>query len=444
MNLLSMDDADVDRILFMTPSLTPHISDSNTSDYFDLECSFSQKEYQQQMSHLTTELQKVANLSCQSSENESDIQDQQPTEATDDSNDSSHIQITTVNHTIDDSLHLQASEEQDTHTLSVVQETGLIEESFSSVTSDTETILMDECLERPVFNYSRSLCVAYKDEDDDISIIKEALTDKTPISLEFTGIEKKDNKNLGHIMISYNHSTRAVCSRISKHLKDRNYIIWIDEDNISGNIFGSMASAVENSFVVLMAINEQYYESRYCRLEAEYSVERNKASIPLLMQAGYKAQGWLGIINGAKLHIDFSQLPFDEAFNLLVREIEAVRSSLGANENDRTVAIPINNQITTTMSSTYFHYHNVQEWSADDVIEWLNREKLQIFENALKNFTGATLWQLYKIKFDSPSDYHRMVDLLISPTMPLRIFYILTFNSAIETLFSSSFQSIHR
>ncbi|CAF1095673.1 unnamed protein product [Adineta steineri] len=97
-----------------------------------------------------------------------------------------------------------------------------------------------------------------------------------------------------------------------------------------------MASAVENSFVVLMAINEQYYESRYCRLEAEYSVERNKSSITMLMQAGYKAQGWLGIINGAKLHIDFSQLPFDEAFNLLVREIEAVRSSLGANENDRT------------------------------------------------------------------------------------------------------------
>ncbi|CAF1096218.1 unnamed protein product [Adineta steineri] len=91
-----------------------------------------------------------------------------------------------------------------------------------------------------------------------------------------------------------------------------------------------MASAVENSFVVLMAINEQYYE------KAEYSVERNKASIPMLIQAGYKAQGWLGIINGAKLHIDFSQLPFDEAFNLLVREIEAVRSSLGANRNDRT------------------------------------------------------------------------------------------------------------
>ena len=116
-----------------------------------------------------------------------------------------------------------------------------------------------------------------------------------------------------------------------------------------------MASAVENSFVVLMAINEQYYQSRYCRLgkfilrslflsmcfcliviEAEYSVEQNKPSIPLMMQNGYKPLGWLGIINGSKLHIDFSQLPFEEAFTLLVREIEAVRTSSGIDLDDRT------------------------------------------------------------------------------------------------------------
>jgi hypothetical protein len=115
-----------------------------------------------------------------------------------------------------------------------------------------------------------------------------------------------------------------------------------------------MASAIENSFVVLMAINEEYYHSRYCRLgkfinsflfflenffffsEAEYSVEQNKASIPMIMQSGYKPSGWLGIINGSKLHIDFSKLSFDEAFQLLVREIEAVRISLGIDDNDQT------------------------------------------------------------------------------------------------------------
>ena len=55
-----------------------------------------------------------------------------------------------------------------------------------------------------------------------------------------------------------------------------------------------------------------------------------------MMQTGYRPSGWLGIINGSKLHIDFSQLPFEEAFILLLREIEAIRTSSGIGLNDRT------------------------------------------------------------------------------------------------------------
>lgn len=52
----------------------------------------------------------------------------------------------------------------------------------------------------------------------------------------------------------------------------------------------------------------------------------------MLMQSGYRAAGWLGIINGSKLYVDFSTGAFDEAFKLLVREIEAIRISLGADD----------------------------------------------------------------------------------------------------------------
>ena len=56
----------------------------------------------------------------------------------------------------------------------------------------------------------------------EISIIKETLTttDST-LTLEFTEIVKKDKNDLGHIMISYNHSTKDICSKIAKHLKVR-------------------------------------------------------------------------------------------------------------------------------------------------------------------------------------------------------------------------------
>ncbi len=56
----------------------------------------------------------------------------------------------------------------------------------------------------------------------EISVIKETLNSDSTISLDFTEIVKKDKNNLGHIMISYNHSTRAICSKISKHLKVSN------------------------------------------------------------------------------------------------------------------------------------------------------------------------------------------------------------------------------
>jgi len=61
----------------------------------------------------------------------------------------------------------------------------------------------------------------------EISIIKETLTTTTStISLEFTEIVKKDKNNLGHIMISYNHSTKAICSKIAKNLKVKTYFLY--------------------------------------------------------------------------------------------------------------------------------------------------------------------------------------------------------------------------
>ena len=51
----------------------------------------------------------------------------------------------------------------------------------------------------------------------EISILKQTLT-TTTITTEYTEI-KKNKDDIGHIMISYNHSTKAMCSRIAKELK---------------------------------------------------------------------------------------------------------------------------------------------------------------------------------------------------------------------------------
>jgi len=40
----------------------------------------------------------------------------------------------------------------------------------------------------------------------------------------------------------------------------------MDLTDMADNILVSMARAVENSYIVLLCINQQYYESDYCRL----------------------------------------------------------------------------------------------------------------------------------------------------------------------------------
>ncbi|CAF2022281.1 unnamed protein product [Rotaria magnacalcarata] len=459
-----MDDREPDQSQYKTPFLTPHNSEMNKPQEFsDAHRSILQLDLQQivdfRRSIATHEtLNYVSSNNDYESESESDTQEKQPTEATDDSNGPNQLQKDPVEATINNSLQPHTSEENFYDIHPSERESDLSEESSSNMVStinssfgtNTAFPSADVCGESHC-----EPCTMKHDEKDEIITMKTASTTMTTI--EYTEPKKSKNE-IGHIMISYNHSTKVICSKIAKELKNLRYLVWIDQDNISGDILTSMASAVENAYVVLMAINEQYYKSRYCRLEAEYSVERNKASIPMLMQNGYielyiystvnsftKADGWLGLINGSKLHIDFSQIQFDEAFNLLVREIEAVRVSLGVDGHERTSSMhSYDNQYLTTIDHSFNYIQNVNEWNADDVVEWLNREKLEPFERPLTNFTGATLWQLYKIKFDSATDYYRTVESLLPSTIPLRLFYNLTFNAAIEALFSTSNQSIQR
>ncbi|CAF3799369.1 unnamed protein product [Adineta steineri] len=428
-----MDTTESDQLQLLTSIPTPMSNEINTTqDDSDSDILFSSMNEEQNHNYSS------CNNACES-ENESDSTDEQPSEAIDDSILPNELQKDPTEKSFDKSFHPQPSQERD-DIRSPAQDTELSVGTYLSTLTDTDhPYEIQSTGAVPIF-FEESYPMPCSDDKDAISIIKQQLTTTTTTTTTEYIETKKHKNDLGHIMISYNHSTKILCSKIAKALKNMNYIVWIDQDDISGNIFGAMAQAVENSFVVLMAINEQYYQSRYCRLEAEYSVELNKASIPMLMQPDYKALGWLGIINGSKLHIDFSKHAFDEAFNALVREIESVRSSLGADRHDRTsISTSVHdNQLMTTMNNHWTSFQNVNEWNVDDVVEWLNREKLQMFEDSLRNFTGATLWQLYKVKFDSPTDYYRMVESLLPPTCLVRLLHNLTFNGALESLFSSS------
>ncbi|CAM4837125.1 unnamed protein product [Rotaria magnacalcarata] len=101
-----------------------------------------------------------------------------------------------------------------------------------------------------------------------------------------------------HIMINYNRSSRRVVQKIYNRLLENKYIVWMDKVNMGDDILVSMANAVENLYIVLLCINQHYYESHYCRLEAEYAAEKRIKFIPCLMEKSFRAESWLGIIMG--------------------------------------------------------------------------------------------------------------------------------------------------
>ncbi|CAF1521577.1 unnamed protein product, partial [Didymodactylos carnosus] len=146
---------------------------------------------------------------------------------------------------------------------------------------------------------------------------------------------EKKIKSKRHIMISYNHATSSeICTEIASRLRTLDYNVWMDTPDLRGDILDGMAWAVENSFAVLLCINDAYYHSYYCKKEAAYTVEKRIAYVPCMMEADYICEGWLGFIKGSLIHIEFAKDPFEKAFQSLVDEIKHIESKLPVTDYD--------------------------------------------------------------------------------------------------------------
>ncbi len=95
---------------------------------------------------------------------------------------------------------------------------------------------------------------------------------KTKI-IELEKINIQDNntsnnkENLKHIMISYNSASRELCLKIKSKLEQLDYKVWIDVADIHGSSLESMAEAVEQSYVILMCVTENYRQSINCQVK---------------------------------------------------------------------------------------------------------------------------------------------------------------------------------
>eukprot|EP01050_Picozoa_sp_SAG11_P006205 SAG11_NODE_473_length_9186_cov_2.540332_3_plen_1067_part_00 len=108
-----------------------------------------------------------------------------------------------------------------------------------------------------------------------------------------------------HVMVSYCWAQQPMIKRIHGALVERGYAVWIDVEQMKGSTVDAMALAVEGASVMLMGVSREYKESTNCRLEAQYAMQREVETVPLMLVEGYRADGWLGFMIGTRLWYGF-------------------------------------------------------------------------------------------------------------------------------------------
>ena len=130
-----------------------------------------------------------------------------------------------------------------------------------------------------------------------------------------------------HVMLSYNWDHQSVIKRLNTALKARGYSIWIDIEKMQGSTVEAMANAVEDAAVMCYGISQAYKESTNCRMEAQYAFQQQVDMVPLMMEQGYQAKGWLGMLLGVRLWYGFyesvleSEAAFEGKTDELCREL---------------------------------------------------------------------------------------------------------------------------
>ncbi|KAJ3067899.1 hypothetical protein HDU98_008900 [Podochytrium sp. JEL0797] len=148
-------------------------------------------------------------------------------------------------------------------------------------------------------------------------------------------------------MLSYSWSTKEQVLKIKQLLEETLGIkVWVDETEMKGDIYLSMAEAILKSDRIIICLSKPYLESTNCELELKYAADLKKRlicvymfdetdDISKLMHSPKLAAPFL--ITAGKLYIDFkNSLPptkeWEQAFPQLVKQVS---SELGLNRSSQ-------------------------------------------------------------------------------------------------------------
>ncbi|XP_078359598.1 uncharacterized protein LOC144644064 isoform X1 [Oculina patagonica] len=200
-----------------------------------------------------------------------------------------------------------------------------------------------------------------------------------------------------HVMISYQWDTQETMLQVKQDLEAQGCTVWMDVEQMEGSILETMARAVEKSSVLLLAVSRKYQNSPNCRSEAEYAYQRRKRMIPLMMESNYSPDGWLGIVLGSKLWMDFRKDP-SVGIQQLSKEISKARVAASKA------------QLVGSSSPKTATNDKVLRWKKEDVAKWLQDIGFAVGDNKVRGkLDGPLLHMLNELRKESPEFFYNSV-----------------------------------
>jgi hypothetical protein len=222
------------------------------------------------------------------------------------------------------------------------------------------------------------------------------------------------------MMISYSHKEKVMCQQLYEHLTKKGYRVWIDFDQMHGNVMDAMADAIEHSETIIICMSEQYRRSNFCRAEAQYAFQRQRKIVPVLLQKHYKPDGWLLFLIGQLLYVDFTKYEFSRAMDMLLKELHT-RDESAKFVAPASVSLPASSQSALLSPETSsnskpptessFESGNMLEWTREQVQRWLIAHELQQMSRLLSQCDGRSLVYLHRyMKYGQVSEIVRLVE----------------------------------
>ncbi len=185
------------------------------------------------------------------------------------------------------------------------------------------------------------------------------------------------------IMISYSHKDKILCQQLYEELTKASYHVWIDFDQMHGNVMDAMAQAIEQSHTIIICMSEDYRKSNYCRAEAHYAFQCQRKIVPVLLQKHYKPDEWLLFLIGQLIYVDFTKYEFGRAIEMLTKELKT-------EDVYKTNVV----SITRLISPPPTFPKNILEYTSTHVQDWLKKQNLVQMTRLLANCNGRSLMYL--------------------------------------------------